>query len=107
MKQLDLGSLRLIAVAGAPLDFALKSRVEAEFALPFSNGYGITECSPGISGVRFDAPRADNAVGTLLPGVEAHQDARRPTSRQRRNRRAARARAKCHARLANRTSYDE
>ena len=31
----------------------------------------ITECSPGISGVRFNAPRADNAVGTLLPGVEA------------------------------------
>ena len=71
MKQLDRGELRVIAVAGAPLDLALKSRVEAEFGLPLSNGYGITECSPGISGVRFDAPRADNAVGTLLPGVEA------------------------------------
>ena len=61
----------MIAVAGAPLDLALKSRVEQEFGLPLSNGYGITECSPGISGVRFDAPRADQAVGTLLPGVEA------------------------------------
>jgi len=71
LKQLDRGSLRLIAVAGAPLDPALKSRVEQEFGLPLSNGYGITECSPGISGVRFDAPRADQAVGTLLPGVEA------------------------------------
>jgi long-chain acyl-CoA synthetase len=54
IKQLDRGSLRLIAVAGAPLDVALKSRVEAELGLPLSNGYGITECSPGISGVRFD-----------------------------------------------------
>ncbi len=71
LKQLDRGSLRLIAVAGAPLDRALKSRVEQEFGLPLSNGYGITECSPGISGVRFDAPREDQAVGTLLPGVEA------------------------------------
>jgi long-chain acyl-CoA synthetase len=71
LKQLDRGSLRLIAVAGAPLDLALKSRVEREFGLPLSNGYGITECSPGISGIRFDAPRADQAVGTLLPGVEA------------------------------------
>jgi acyl-CoA synthetase (AMP-forming)/AMP-acid ligase II len=71
LKQLDCGSLRLIAVAGAPLDLDLKSRVEREFGLPLSNGYGITECSPGISGVRFDAPRADHAVGTLLPGVEA------------------------------------
>jgi long-chain acyl-CoA synthetase len=70
LKQLDPGSLRLIAVAGAPLDLELKSRVEREFGLPLSNGYGITECSPGISGVRFDAPRSDQAVGTLLPGVE-------------------------------------
>ena len=71
LKQLDRGSLRLIAVAGAPLDLDLKTRVEQEFGLPLSNGYGITECSPGISGVRFDGPRGDQAVGTLLPGVEA------------------------------------
>src|SRR5258707_5589473 len=54
LRQLDRGSLRLIAVAGAPLDLDLKSGVEREFGLPLSNGYGITECSPGISGVRFD-----------------------------------------------------
>src|SRR5712675_2020317 len=71
LRQLDRGSLRLIAVAGAPLDLDLKSRVEQELGLPLSNGYGITECSPGISGVRFDAPRADHAEGTLLPGIEA------------------------------------
>ena len=71
LKQLERGSLRLIAVAGAPLDLDLKTGVEREFGLPLSNGYGITECSPGISGVRFDAPRSDQAVGTLLPGVEA------------------------------------
>jgi long-chain acyl-CoA synthetase len=71
LARLDRGSLRLIAVAGAPLDLELKSRVEQELGLPLSNGYGITECSPGISGVRFDAPRSDQAVGTLLPGVEA------------------------------------
>ena len=71
LTRLDRGSLRLIAVAGAPLDLDLKSRVERELGLPLSNGYGITECSPGISGVRFDAPRSDQAVGTLLPGVEA------------------------------------
>lgn len=71
LKQLERGSLRLIAVAGAPLDLDLKLRVEQEFDLPLSNGYGITECSPGISGVRFDAPRSDHAVGTLLPGIEA------------------------------------
>ena len=68
LEQLDRGSLRLIAVAGAPLDLDLKSRVEQEFGLPLSNGYGITECSPGISGVRSDAPRSDQAVGTAAAG---------------------------------------
>jgi acyl-CoA synthetase (AMP-forming)/AMP-acid ligase II len=70
LTKLNRGSLRLIAVAGAPLDLDLKSRVEQELGLPLLNGYGITECSPGISGVRFDAPRDDSAVGTLLPGIE-------------------------------------
>lgn len=69
--RLERGSLRLIAVAGAPLDLDLKSRVEQELGLSLLNGYGITECSPGISGVRYDAPRADQAVGTLLPGIES------------------------------------
>jgi long-chain acyl-CoA synthetase len=71
LDRLDAGSLRLIAVAGAPLDLDLKSRVERELGLPLLNGYGITECSPGLSGVRIDAPRDDQAVGPLLPGIEA------------------------------------
>jgi acyl-CoA synthetase (AMP-forming)/AMP-acid ligase II len=69
--KLDRGALRLLGVAGAPLDLDLKARVEKELGLPLSNGFGITECSPGISGVRSDAPRNDNAVGKLLPGLEA------------------------------------
>ncbi len=69
--KLNKGALRLIAVAGAPLDIDLKQRVEAELGLSLLNGYGITECSPGISGVRFDAPRPDHAVGKLMPGIEA------------------------------------
>jgi acyl-CoA synthetase (AMP-forming)/AMP-acid ligase II len=71
LSKLDPGSLRLIAVAGAPLDLDLKSRVERELGLSLLNGYGITECSPGLSGVRIDAPRDDQAVGPLLPGIEA------------------------------------
>jgi long-chain acyl-CoA synthetase len=71
LPKLDRGRLRLLGVAGAPLDPDLKTRVERELALPLSNGFGITECSPGISGVRSDTPRNDNAVGRLLPGLEA------------------------------------
>jgi acyl-CoA synthetase (AMP-forming)/AMP-acid ligase II len=71
LSKLDRGALRLLGVAGAPLDPDLKARVEKELGLPLSNGFGITECSPGISGVRSDAPRKDSSVGRLLPGVEA------------------------------------
>jgi acyl-CoA synthetase (AMP-forming)/AMP-acid ligase II len=71
LPKLVRGALRLIGVAGAPLDLDLKARVEQELGLPLSNGFGITECAPGISGVRSDAPRNDNAVGRLLPGIEA------------------------------------
>lgn len=70
LKRFVWSSLRLIAVAGAPLDSSLKIRVEKEFGLPLLNAHGIAECSPGISGVRFDVPRFDRTVGTLLPGVE-------------------------------------
>ena len=52
----------------APLDPDLKTRVEQELGLPLSNGYGITECSPGISGVPFDAPRPDHTVAAYTFG---------------------------------------
>lgn len=71
IEKLNTGSLRMITVAGAPLDLDLKRRTEQELGLSLLNGYGITECSPGISGVRIDSPRPDEAVGTLLPGIEA------------------------------------
>jgi len=69
--RLPRGKLRRLAVAGAPLDVALKSKIEAEFGLPLSNGYGITECAPAIAAARADAPRSDDAVGSLITGIEA------------------------------------
>jgi long-chain acyl-CoA synthetase len=71
LRDLAPGSLRVISVVGAPLDLSLKSQVEQELGLSLLNGYGTTECSPGISGVRPNYPRCDQAVGTLLPGIEA------------------------------------
>lgn len=76
LPKLERGALRLMSVAGAPLDLDLKARVEKELGLPLGNAFGITECSPGISGVRPDAPRSDNSVGTLVPGIEARIVAR-------------------------------
>jgi acyl-CoA synthetase (AMP-forming)/AMP-acid ligase II len=69
--RLPRGKLRRLAVAGAPLDLGLKFRIEAEFGLPLGNGYGITECAPAIAGVRTETPRSDDAVGSLITGIEA------------------------------------
>jgi len=52
IEELPRGKLRRLAVAGAPLDVSLKSKIEAEFGLPLGNGYGITECAPAIAIVR-------------------------------------------------------
>jgi long-chain acyl-CoA synthetase len=70
LERLERGRLRLMAVAGAPLDAGLKQRVEAEFGIALLNNYGITECSPGLTGVRQDELADDETVGRLLPGVE-------------------------------------
>lgn len=68
--RLERGRLRRMLVAGAPLDLNLKARVEEEFDQPLLNNYGITECSPGLSGVRADSPCSDGSVGKFLPGIE-------------------------------------
>jgi len=64
-------ALRLISSAGAPLDAATKSAAENAFGLTLHNGYGITETSPTLTLTPLDAPRADCAVGRLLPDIEA------------------------------------
>jgi acyl-CoA synthetase (AMP-forming)/AMP-acid ligase II len=68
--QLPRGKLRRLAVAGAPLDVTLKSKIEAEFGLLLRNGYGITECAPAIAGVRAETQRSDDAVGSLIAGID-------------------------------------
>jgi long-chain acyl-CoA synthetase len=69
--RLPRGKLRRLAVAGAPLELALKSRIETEFSLRLRNAYGITECAPAIAAVRAETPRSDDAVGSLITGIEA------------------------------------
>ena len=63
--------LRACFSGGAPLDAALKRRFEERFGVTLQNGYGLTEAAPTIAHTRLDSPRADCAVGPLLPGVEA------------------------------------
>jgi acyl-CoA synthetase (AMP-forming)/AMP-acid ligase II len=63
--------LRFIYAGGSPLTPALKAAAEQLLGLPLHNGYGMTETSPTVSQTRFDQPRSDTSVGSLIPGVEA------------------------------------
>jgi acyl-CoA synthetase (AMP-forming)/AMP-acid ligase II len=63
--------LRFIHCGGAPLDSALKARVEAMFGLPINNGYGMTEASPSICMVPYNQKCDDMTVGYVIPGLEA------------------------------------
>lgn len=60
-----------VRFTGSPLDVTPKSKIEAEFGLPLRNGCGITECAPAVAGVRAEAPRCDDAAGSLVSGIEA------------------------------------
>lgn len=70
LQSLNFPSLRIISSSGAPLQLAVKSRVETLFGTTLYNGYGITECSPNISQAVVGERRADTSVGKILPGVE-------------------------------------
>jgi long-chain acyl-CoA synthetase len=68
--QLQAPRLRACYAGGAPLDSALKAKVERVLGVTLHNGYGLTEASPTVSQTRLDAPRADCSVGNVLTGVE-------------------------------------
>jgi long-chain acyl-CoA synthetase len=63
-------TLRILGVGSAPLDPALKARVEAAFGLPLHNGYGVTEAGPSIAFGRPDSPAPGLSVGPPLPFLE-------------------------------------
>ncbi|MGH9533790.1 MAG: class I adenylate-forming enzyme family protein [Terriglobales bacterium] len=63
-------ALRHASSCSAPLPLETKCQVEALLGQVLHNGYGVTECSPGICATRLDAPRQDTSVGPPYPGVE-------------------------------------
>jgi acyl-CoA synthetase (AMP-forming)/AMP-acid ligase II len=76
---IEAPALRYMSSGGAPLDLALKREVERRFGAVLHNGYGMTELSPTVTLTLIDAPRQDDSVGQVLPGVTiriAHDDGR-------------------------------
>ncbi len=65
--------LRYVMTGGAPLDPDWKRRVEGFLNLPLYNGYGMTECAPGISSsknMEIETSADDISCGQALPGLD-------------------------------------
>ncbi len=67
---IEARALRYASAGGAPLDLSLKARTEAALGVTLNNGYGMTELSPTVAQTLMDAPRGDDSVGPVLPGLE-------------------------------------
>jgi acyl-CoA synthetase (AMP-forming)/AMP-acid ligase II len=70
LNSLRFPQLRVISSSGSPLLTEIKRAVEDLFGLVLQNGYGVSECSPGIAATPLEAPRRDNSVGRIYPEVE-------------------------------------
>ena len=69
-RPLPAPQLRYISAGGAPLDPAIKARIETMWGAALHNGYGLTETAPTVTTTETDRPATDNSVGPALPGVE-------------------------------------
>jgi len=70
-RALSFQRLRYVYTGSAPLDAALKQRVEALFGQPLHFGYGLSEYAGSVFLTRREAPRNDIAAGHLVEGAEA------------------------------------
>ncbi|MDM0034735.1 class I adenylate-forming enzyme family protein [Variovorax sp. J22P271] len=63
--------LRYVYTGSAPLDLALKQRVERLFGQPLHHGYGLSEYAGSVFLTRRGVARDDSAAGYLVDGGEA------------------------------------
>lgn len=63
-------NLRYVYTGSAPLDPALKQRVEQRFGQPLHYGYGLSEYAGSVFLTRTEAPRADTSAGYVVEGGE-------------------------------------
>jgi long-chain acyl-CoA synthetase len=69
----ELGSLRLLHYAAAPMSESLLERAMGTLACDFLHGYGMTEAAPGVtylSPADHRAGRHLRSVGHAIPGVQ-------------------------------------
>ncbi|KAL2850620.1 hypothetical protein BJY01DRAFT_261525, partial [Aspergillus pseudoustus] len=68
----DVPSVERIVIAAAPLKEALQRELKKRFPkASICQGYGLTECSPGVSHQIDDTSSGPGTVGKLVAGTEA------------------------------------
>ena len=70
LTRLENSRLRYVSSGAAPLDPAWKRKAEAFYGIALQNGYGMTECTAGISGTRNTTSNPDVSAGRPMPGIE-------------------------------------
>ncbi|KAL4949513.1 hypothetical protein BDW69DRAFT_73783 [Aspergillus filifer] len=72
VEKYNLQSLESIVVAAAPLKEKLQRELKARFpGVGICQGYGLTECSPGVAHQVHDNDSSCGTVGKLIAGTEA------------------------------------
>lgn len=71
ISSLDLSSVRHIGMASSPVSKSLWTNLKSTFPNAFlTNGYGITEVSPGMFGPHPKLPTPEMSVGYPTPGID-------------------------------------
>jgi long-chain acyl-CoA synthetase len=68
--RLDFSALRVSAGGGSPIQRSVAERWKAVTGCTLVEGYGLTECSPGVSMAPLDQAAHDGTVGLPLPSTE-------------------------------------
>ncbi|KAL4895113.1 hypothetical protein BDV59DRAFT_211916 [Aspergillus ambiguus] len=68
----DLSSVERVVVAAAPLKVSLQRKLKERLPrASICQGYGLTECSPGVMHQLYDEEASCGSVGKLFAGTEA------------------------------------
>ena len=66
---IDWRRFKYLVSGGAPLPLELARRFESGFGVRIVQGYGLSECSPGVSVVPAEGPVSEGSVGRVLAGT--------------------------------------
>jgi len=68
--KLDFSALKIAAGGGAAVQRAVAERWQKVTGVPLREGYGLTECSPTVTGNPYDVDSFSGSIGMPMPSTE-------------------------------------